>query len=112
MKFEPKKIGGNLPREELDWLPTEPPIDEKPFSDSTSELARGLDVVEIPVDDPRSTLADPSNFGAWQPMTADEKMARELGLRARRDGSLPNASPFDPGTVLDLCWIDGYRAGV
>ena len=49
MKFEPKKIGGNLPRGELDWLPTEPPIDKKPCSDSTRALARGLDVVGFPL---------------------------------------------------------------
>jgi hypothetical protein len=98
MKFEPKKIGGHLPRQELDWLPTEPPIDERPFADSASDLAQGLDVVEIPADDPRS-------------MSVDAQMARELGVQARRDGFSPSASPFEPDSVLGLCWIDGYRAG-
>lgn len=112
MKLEPKKIDGELPRDqELDWLPTEPPIDERPFADSTTELARGLDVVEMLADDPQSTLSDPSAIGACQPMTADEQTARDLGIQARRVGSLPTASPFEPGTALDLCWIDGYRAG-
>jgi hypothetical protein len=99
MKLEPKKIGGNLPRDhELDWLPTEPPIDERPFADSASDLAGGLDVVEIPADDPRS-------------MSFDAQMARELGVQARRDGLSPSASPFEPDSVLGLCWIDGYRSG-
>ena len=85
--------------------------DDMPFSDSTSELARGLDVVEIPGDNPPSQLSDPSALGRWNPMNAEEKIARQLGVQARRDGSLPNASPYEPNSLLDLCWLDGYRAG-
>jgi hypothetical protein len=111
MKLEPKKIGGNLPREDLEWLPTEPPIDERPFADSASDLAQGLDVIEIPDEDAPATMSDPSMSGAWQPLTSSEQAARTLGIEARQNGAPPTASPFEPGTLLDLCWIDGFRAG-
>ena len=111
MKLDPKKITGDLPRDQnLDWLPTEPPIDERPFADSASDLAQGLDVVEIPSDDAPATMSDPSMLDAWQPLTSAEQAARALGAQARHDGAL-TTSPFEPGTALDLRWLDGYRAG-
>jgi hypothetical protein len=56
-------------------------------------------------------MSDASIINAWQPLTSTEQAARKLGVQARHDGALPT-SPYVPGTALDLCWLDGYRAGV
>lgn len=100
VKLEVKPIAGELPSARSEkTLPTEPTIDDRPWADSSFDLAQGLKTTEMELDEP-----------VIVPSSADEKEAWARGAAAHAAGALPDASPYEPGTTLDLCWLAGYRS--
>lgn len=110
MQHERKARPDDLPDDvPIEWLPTEPQVEEASWKDSSLDLASGLDVTELPIEQMDSRLGV-SAASAMRPVSDDEQRARALGVQARRSGGLPDASPFEPGSALDLVWLDGYRS--
>lgn len=70
MKLKLKEISSELPRNrELDWLPTEPPVDDRPWRDSSFDLRQGLEVAELPVEHVSAAAVDPA--ASERSLTAD-----------------------------------------
>jgi hypothetical protein len=81
-----------------------------PWKDSSRDLAIGLDVDELPIEEMDTRLLGLSASQAMRPTTEAEQRARELGVAARKAGCLPDASPYEAGSQLDLVWLDGFRS--
>lgn len=106
LTVEPRAIVGELPRDaSKKIIPTETDIDDRPWRDSSVDLAVGLEVSEVAIEE-----VDTTTGPGMQPLSEAEEQAWALGAKARADNLLPDASPYEAGSVLDLCWLEGFRA--